>query len=150
MPPEILDQITELVGNVPPEDYLGLLHDYPEALQSINRAIDDSESEGTVADVELIRNPSCILEINREARVDSVLDPDGTEFFWPDQLMIIGETGAGDYYCIDVDQQVAGVMQFDHHSVGFEVIADSLNEFVDMLEETFSGEWFEEDEPEEQ
>jgi hypothetical protein len=149
MTPEIIDQITELVGNAPPQDYLRLLHDYPEVLQSVNRAIDDSDSEGTVADVELLRRPSCILEINREARVDSVLEPDGTEFYWPDQLMIIGETGAGDYYCIDVDQQVVGVMQFDHHSVGFEVIADSLNEFVDMLEETFSGEWFEEDEADE-
>ncbi|MCP4175395.1 MAG: SMI1/KNR4 family protein [Fuerstiella sp.] len=149
MTPEILDQITEMVGIVPPEEYLSLLQDYPEVLQSVNRAIDDSESEGTVADVELIRNPLCILEINREARVDSVLEPDGTEFYWPEQLMIIGETGAGDYYCIDVDQQVTGVMQFDHHSVGFEVIADSLNEFVEMLEDTFSGEWSEEDETDE-
>jgi hypothetical protein len=149
MTPKIIDQITELVGNVPPDDYLRLLRDYPEVLQSVNRAIDDSKSEGTVADVELIRDPSCILKINREARVDSVLEPDGTEFFWPDQLMIIGETGAGDYYCIDVERQVAGVMQFDHHSVGFEVIADSLNEFVDILEETFSREWFEEDETDE-
>ncbi len=150
MTPEILEQITELVGNVPPEEYLRLLLDYPEMLKSINRAIDDSTSEGTVADVELICDPACILEINREARVDSVLKPDGSNFFWPDQFMIIGETGEGDYYCIDVDQEVAGVMQFDHHSVGFEVIADSLDEFVEMLvEDPFADEWSEEDEPEE-
>ncbi len=54
MTPEILDQITEMFGIVPPEEYLSLLQDYPEVLQSVNRAIDDSESEGTVADVELI------------------------------------------------------------------------------------------------
>jgi len=149
MTPQILDQITELVGNVPPEEYLSLLINYPEALTSINRAIDESTSEGTVADVELIRDPESILEINREARVDSVLDPNGLEFFWPDQFLIIGETGAGDYYCIDVDQEVAGVMQFDHHSIGFEVVADSLNEFVEILEESFTGEWADEDEPEE-
>ena len=52
--------------------------------------------------------------------------------------MVIGETGSGDYYCIDVDRQEEGVIQFDHQSVSFDVIADSLSEFIEILVETFS------------
>lgn len=102
------------------------------------RALDDSDSEGSVADVELLENIGCVLALNLEARDESVAEPEGLEFFWPDQLLIIGETGAGDYYCIDVEGQEEGVIQFDHQSVAFEVIADSLDEFIEILEETFS------------
>ena len=51
--------------------------------------------------------------------------------------MIIGESGSGDYYCIDVDGDVDGVMRYDHHAVEFEVIADTMDEFIEMLTETF-------------
>ena len=51
--------------------------------------------------------------------------------------MVIGETGDGDYYCVDLDGEHAGVLQFRHHAVEFETLADSLEEFVDMLTESF-------------
>ena len=51
--------------------------------------------------------------------------------------MVIGETGDGDYYCIDTDGEHEGVLQFRHYSVEFEVIADSLNDFVEMLMDAF-------------
>ena len=137
MTPQILQQLTELTGSSLPESYLYLLANYPDVLRLARRAIDDSASEGIVADVELIVTPESILKINLEARQESVTEPDGLEFFWPRQLLIIGETGGGDYYCIDVEGDVEGVLQFDHQSVGFEVIADSLTEFVEILEETF-------------
>ena len=66
-------------------------------------------------------------------------EPEGLEFFWPEQLLIIGETGSGYYYCIDVDCEEEGVIQFDHQSVSFEIVADSLDDFVELLVETFSG-----------
>ena len=137
MTPQILQQLTEMTGSPPPESYLHLLANYPDVLRQARRAIDDSESEGTVADVELIVTPESILKINLEARQESVTEPEGLEFSWPEQLLIIGETGGGDYYCIDVEGEVEGILQFDHQSVGFDVIADSLAEFVEILEETF-------------
>lgn len=134
---EILEHLKTLCGASVPDYYLRFLHDYPEPLRRATRALDDSDSEGMVSDVELIADLSSVLEINLEARVDSVPEPDGLEFFWPEQFLVIGETGSGDYYCIDVEGEVDGVMQYDHQNVGFEVIADSLDEFVEMLVETF-------------
>jgi len=120
-----------------PPDYLALLESYPDILRSVCRADDDGVSEGTEADVELLASLHDVIEINREVRVDSILDPEGREFRWPDQLLVIGETGDGDYYCIDTDGEHQGVLQFRHHAVEFEIIADSLHEFVEMLIESF-------------
>lgn len=137
MTSEILRQLEADLGSPVPAEYLNLLDSYPQSLKHAMRAIDDSDAEGTVADVELLADLDAVREINREARTDSVPEPGGLEFFWPEQFLVIGETGGGDYYCIDVDGDVNGVMQYDHQNVGFEVVADTLEEFVEMLVETF-------------
>lgn len=93
----------------------------------------DQGSDGTVAEVELMAELSDIQEINHEVRLGTVLDPEGREFRWPDQLLVIGETGDGDYYCVDTDGVHQGVLQFRHQSVEFLIIAESLDEFVEML-----------------
>lgn len=120
-----------------PDDYLKLLSDYPPTLLNARRAIDDSNDEGLVSQVELQIDLRAVLELNLEAREDSVPDPEGIERLWPDQFLIVGETGGGDYYCIDVLNEVDGVMQYDHQAVEFQQIADSLAEFVEILEDTF-------------
>lgn len=137
MTAEFLQQLTLMLGKPVPNDYLKFLNRYPDSLTHARRAVDDSDSEGTVSDVELLADLPSVLEINREARADAVPEPGGLEFLWPEQFLVIGETGSGDYYCIDVDGDVDGVMQYDHMHVGFEVIADTLDEFVEMLVETF-------------
>lgn len=137
MTSEILRRLEADLGSPVPAEYLSLLDSYPQSLKQAMRAIDDSEAEGTVANVELLADLDAVLEINREARAGSVPEPGGLEFFWPEQFLVIGETGGGDYYCIDVDGDVHGVMQYDHQNVGFEVVADTLEEFVEMLVETF-------------
>lgn len=137
MTTEVLEHLKNLCGAPVPDFYLRFLDVYPEPLQRATRALDESDSEGRVSDVELMDDLSSVLEINREARADSVPEPDGFEFFWPEQFLVIGETGGGDYYCIDVEGEVDGVMQYDHQNVRFEVVADSLDEFVEMLVETF-------------
>ncbi|MEQ9409664.1 MAG: SMI1/KNR4 family protein [Fuerstiella sp.] len=136
----ILHQLTELLGAPPGEEYLQLIRNYPERLKSAQRAIDDSDEEGVVADAELLMDLESVLEINQEARSDSFPDPEGQEFVWPQQFMVIGETGSGDYYCMDVRGEVEGVMQYNHQAVEFELIADSLQEFVEILYETFCDE----------
>ncbi|MEZ6133002.1 MAG: SMI1/KNR4 family protein [Planctomycetaceae bacterium] len=138
MPDDPLQQLEKLIGHPLPADYLQLLRNYPDALRAARRCIDNTDAEGTVADVDLIADPQSLLEINLEPRQDSVPAPDGMEEFWPDQMLVIGETGGGDYYCLDVFEEVAGVIQYDHQSVGFYVIADSLDEFVQMLMDTYS------------
>ena len=137
MSPEIVQELERLCEARLPAEYIRLITPYPPVLASVCRADSGDDSEGFVSEVELFSSPTDVLEINREVRAVSILDPEGQEFRWPDQLLVIGETGDGDYYCVDLDGDHTGVLQFRHHAVEFEVIADSLEEFVDMLAESF-------------
>lgn len=120
-----------------PEAYLSLMSSYPESLRRCERAGQGDISAGYVSQVELLSDIADVIEINREVRYETIPDPDGNEFRWPDQLLVIGETGEGDYYCIDVDGEHAGVLQFRHQEVNFEILTDSLDEFVKLLDEAF-------------
>ena len=133
-----IQELEELCGVGLPQGYLRLLSNYPAALRTAIRAEDHSKSEGTVAEVELMAEMADILEINREVRLGPVLDPKGQEFRWPVQLLVIGETGDGDYYCVDTDGEHQGVLQFRHQSVEFELVADSLDEFVEILLDSYA------------
>lgn len=114
-----------------------VLTDYPDALTGAVRADDGSDVEGFVSEAELLADPVEVLRINREVRLDSILDPEGREFRWPTPFLVIGETGDGDYYCIDASGEHEGVLQFRHHAVEFESVADSMDEFIELLVECF-------------
>ncbi len=114
-----------------------VLTEYPEALRGAVRADDGSDAEGFVSEAELLADPVEVLRINREVRLDSILDPEGREFRWPGPFLVIGETGDGDYYCIDTSGEHEGVLQFRHHAVEFEAVADSMDEFIELLVECF-------------
>ena len=120
-----------------PTTYRALLMHYPEALRGAVRADDGSDAEGLVSDAELLADPVDVLRINREVRLDSILDPEGREFRWPAPFLVIGETGDGDYYCIDASGEHESVLQFRHHAVEFESVADSIDEFIELLVECF-------------
>lgn len=130
-------QLAELTGHPVPPDYVELLKNYPEPLRLAARSAVDDASEGFVADVELPAAPEIILALNHEARSGTILDPAGHEFCWPDGLLVIGETGTGDYYCLDASGDFAGVLQYDHQEVEFYDIADSLPKFVALLKQSF-------------
>lgn len=154
MKPEIIQDLEALCEAPLPAEYVQLLESYPPLLRAAVRADSGDDSEGIVSEVELYLSPLDVLEINHEVRAIAILDPEGQEFRWPDQLLVIGETGDGDYYCVDLDGEHAGVLQFRHHAVEFEVVADSLDEFVEMLTESFvtgieSGDEFDDSESEE-
>lgn len=110
---------------------------YPEVLRGAVRADDGSDAEGFVSEAELLADPTEVLRINREVRQDSILDPEGNEFRWPEKFLVIGETGDGDYYCIDAAGGHEGVLQFRHHTVEFETVAESVADFIELLVECF-------------
>lgn len=140
MQQDILQQLVRLLGRRPQQEYLDTLLDYPEPLRAARRAVDETDSEGVVSEVEFVLNPACVLDLNLEARRGSLVDPEGVEYAWPDSLLIIGETGSGDYYCIDVEAATTEVIQYNHQAVEWDVIADSLDEFVEILVDTFCAE----------
>ena len=119
-------------------EYVALLQAFPPKPLQARRADAGEAVAGTVAEVELLSSLSDVVEINREARRCVVMDPQGGDFEWPDQLLVIGESGTGDYYCCDVSGDNPGVLQYLHQSNEFEVIADSLDEYVRLLLKAFA------------
>jgi hypothetical protein len=137
MNPDAFSELETLCHEPVPTAWRAVLTDYPEALLRAVRADDGSDTEGFVSEAELLADPAEVLRINREVRQDSILDPEGREFRWPTAFLVIGETGDGDYYCIDAAGEHDGVLQFRHHAVEFEAIADSMDEFIELLVECF-------------
>lgn len=134
---DIQQELEVLCGSKLPPEYLALLDVYPLVLAAALRSDDGSTEDGTVADVELLSSPGDILEVNREVRNGMIYEPDGTEFFWPDRMLVIGETGDGDYYCLDTEREVEGVIQYRHRPVDFIHLTESLDDFVELLIEAF-------------
>ncbi len=128
-----MDRLARLIGSAIPAAYVELLENYPAPLLNCPRGEGEA---GMISQVELPNTLEIVLDLNREARAYSVPDPEGAEFLWPNSVLVIGETGAGDYYCLDASGEVPGVLQFEHQPVEFYEIADDLAEFVDMLVES--------------
>ena len=133
----ILAQLETLCQVPLPSECRAIYTDYPELLRKAVRADDGSETEGFVSEAELLADPAEVLKINREVREHSILDPEGQEFLWPVPFLVIGETGDGDYYCVDASGEHQGVLQFRHHTVDFDVVAESMEEFHELLVECF-------------
>ena len=131
--------IKELTGFALPVRYMELLGDYPTALQKLARADDESETQGYVNTFELLSSLEDVLDINKEVRYASVADPDGNEFHWPSQVLVIGENGEGDYYGIDLSDEIQGVVFFNHQTVEFAEISSTLTEYVELLQESFAA-----------
>ncbi len=131
-------QLTEICGFTIPDEYVRLLDDFPEQLRKTPRSPEKTIEEGCVAEVELLAEIAEVVDINIEARKGGVIDPDGEEFLWPEQLLVIGETGTGDYYCIDLSGEHTGVLQYLHQAIEFEIVAESLDDFVGMLLEAYA------------
>ena len=134
---DAISQLENLCQAPVPSACRAILTEYPEVLRGVPRADDGSDSEGFVSDAELFDHPEAVLRVNLEVRRESILDPDGHEFCWPATFLVIGETGDGDYYCIDTAGGHEGVMQFRHHTVEFEMVAESMPDFIELLVECF-------------
>lgn len=130
---QIRSQLQQLCGCPLPDQWLHLISNYPPALLTASRGPDDQTDEGTVSQVELLADDSAILQINLEVRAETWLDPRGAAFNWPPSHLVIGETGDGDYFCIDAAAAAPAVLQYRTQAVTFEIAAESLEEFVDML-----------------
>ena len=131
------ERLSEIIGRPLPDDYLGLMREYPQHLTEAVRALDETDSQGYVSDVEFPRDPDVVVALNEEARLDYLITPEGGECEWPQEFLIIGETGEGDYYCVDVSGEIEGVLQYDHQQVRWEIVAESVQDFVDFLSEVF-------------
>ncbi len=158
MSPE-LQELHQLCEGTLPQIWLDLLADYPAELTTAVRCDSTEDLPGTVAEVELLKSPQSLLEINLEARSGLLFTPENQAFHWPAALLVIGESGDGDYFCIDLRDEVPGVVQFVSQTASFEQLTDTFEEYVEMLRLAFcdneqleddelEDDEFEDDEPE--
>lgn len=87
-----------------PELYLELLLNYPTAL--LGEGVHASE-------VELLNSPSSLIELNKFVREANGIDIDASHF-------LIGESGCGDYYFIDLDEDESSVYFWNHDICDFD------------------------------
>ena len=63
---------------------------------------------------ELLNSPDNIIKLNQVVRSWSSFD-------WPDEYLVIGQSGCGDYYAIDVDDEYSPVYLWNHEIGDFAV-----------------------------
>jgi hypothetical protein len=137
MLPAIRRELEEICGAPLPSLWLQFIAEYPAELRLARRGDDDSDEEGCVGDAELLADPTDILALNREVRATPIPDARNREFLWPARYVVIGESGDGDYYCINADDPGGGVYQFRHLTVRFKRLTSNFSEFLEMLVEAY-------------
>ena len=107
-----------------PKYYLELLFNYPSRL--LGEGIHASE-------VELLNSPNNIIDLNKLVRESNGIDIDASHF-------LIGESGCGDYYFIDLDENESSVYFWNHDISDFDEDekSDSLLEHAGKLVEIYA------------
>jgi hypothetical protein len=149
MLPAIRHELEILCNGPIPDLWVQLVSNYPDELRSALRSDDGSDEEGKVSDAELLADPADLLAINREVRSTNILDPSNRPFSWPVRCLVIGESGDGDYYCLNADDPDCGVIQFLHLPVRFKRLTANLEGFLEMLFEAYVDVEDEEDDDDE-
>src|SRR5690349_11646596 len=86
-----------------PDYYREFMRNYPAPLL----AIPNGPSLG-----QLSNSPDHIIELNRIVRMMQCFD-------WPEEYLAIGESGCGDYYAIDMDDEYSSVYLWNHEQGDF-------------------------------
>ena len=102
-----LTELQDLTGFRIRDDYEALVTTFPSQLLNRRRADDGSDREGLVNTVELMSELADVLDINLEVRFGSVVHPDGHDFHWPDQILVIGDET--DEFAFDSGMYVLGI-----------------------------------------
>ncbi|MDC0936304.1 SMI1/KNR4 family protein [Pirellulales bacterium] len=78
--------------------------------------------------VEILDVAERIVELNREVRMSHAID-------WDDEYFVIGESGCGDYYAIDIDDVESPVYFWNHDFGDFDEREES-NSLEHRVEQT--------------
>ena len=100
-----------------PQPYVDVVTNYPTALA-------DTEAP----DFGLFDDPSLVIDANRIVRDDGYFGEQ-----WPDQYVIIGENGCGDYYVVTKTAAKFSVGFADHEAMECNPFASDLEDFVAKL-----------------
>ena len=84
---------------------------------------------------ELIFDPEFLVDLNRQMRSFKArwLATDAEDSDWPDDLLIIGGSGCGDYYCISSSGVFQGIQIYEHEIGAFEYFADDFDTYYESI-----------------
>jgi len=99
-----------------PKEYKNTLLNYPDGLPQSGFNIYGSE--------ELLKDFESIISLNRFARKELRIDP---------KYFLIGGSGSGDWYFIDLSQDDSGVYYLNHEDNSFEMESRNLHEHIKTL-----------------
>ncbi len=109
--------IERALGFSLPHPYTNVVTNYPPALA-------DTEAP----DFGLFNDPALVIDANRTVRENGYFGEQ-----WPDQYVIIGENGCGDYYVVTKTSTEFSVGFADHEAMECNPFASNLNDFVAKL-----------------
>ncbi|PHS04347.1 MAG: hypothetical protein COA78_16780 [Blastopirellula sp.] len=124
-----IDTIEKLVGLPLPEEYINLLLEYPEALSSM-------KCDGMCAATgELFNKANRILRENKFVRSSKFNTEDayGDLHPWKNHFLVIGDSGGGDYYAINLKNKKVVVYFWDHGTSKLEKHASSLEQHIKKI-----------------
>jgi len=110
-------EIEEALGFILPDSYRAVVLNYPEAL-----------AETEAPDFGLFDTPTAVIDTNLEVRRNGYFGEP-----WPDQYVIIGENGCGDYYVITKNATEFTVGFSDHEAMECNLFASNLDDFIAKL-----------------
>lgn len=111
-----LDTINSQLGMTMPAEYRLLMLTSPP---------DFDASDGAAW---IFRSARQVVSATQQYRIQGV----GDEPF-PSHYVLIGETGTGDFFCLDLSQDPASVVEFDHERQRFSMISFSFTSWFKRL-----------------
>ncbi|GAA5511156.1 SMI1/KNR4 family protein [Novipirellula caenicola] len=117
MAPNDIATIESALGFFLPKSYVDVVTNYPAELANTE-----------APDFGLFDDPTLIIDANRTVRTDGYCGEP-----WPDQYVIIGENGCGDYYVVTKNATQFSVGFADHEAMECNPFASNLDEFVAKL-----------------
>jgi hypothetical protein len=82
---------------------------------------------------ELFTNPRSVVYTTLRKRSELI------EVRMPYEMVVIGEPGNGDFICLDLSQEPATVVEFDHERNEFRTLAFSFDSWVRNLSRSLAG-----------
>lgn len=82
----------------------------------------------------VIDTPGRVVALTRKYQLGGL-----GETSFPLEHVVIGETGTGDFFCLDLSQDPAPVVEFDHERRRFKVVAFSFTSWIKCLSRQAGG-----------
>src|SRR5437016_6227956 len=93
-----------------PVHYREFILGYPQSLREAKFAYNQEPASASF----LFDDPQLVIDLNRGMREPGLLVLDSETAPWPDEYLIIGGDGGGNYWCIKLGVRSKGVWFFEH------------------------------------